>query len=126
MLRRRTGGTAHPEPAEVRARWEELRQAAPELAEGIELQRAVQRLQREAGLHPLPPAFTAERARDRLAAGVPLLQGAAPFFHVDAALALFALLARDAVRGEARREAAAVLKAHERGALELRKALSAT
>jgi formate dehydrogenase maturation protein FdhE len=99
MLRRRTRRTVPAEPAEVRARWEELRRTAPELAEGIELQRAVQRLQREADLHPLPPPFTAEQARERLAAGVPLLSGTAPFLDVDAAIALFAQLARDAVRG---------------------------
>lgn len=125
MLRRLAGRGAPPEPPAIAARWDELRRTAPELAPGIDLQRSVQRLQRAAALDASPPAFAAAEAHDRLAAGVPLLQGAPSFLAVGAVFGLFRALAREAVRGEAILEARAVLARLDRGAFDLAHAIAA-
>jgi FdhE protein len=121
-FQRRPAGSESPE---VAARWNELRQSEPELAAGIDLHRSIQRLQREAGIVTAPPAYTAEAAKERLAAGVPLLEGSGPFVELREIEGLFRRLCRSAVQGEAQSQARAVLAAIEGGSFDLGAALRA-
>ncbi len=131
MLRRLLGrGTpltppAPLEPPAVAARWEELLRGQPELASGIALIRAVQRLQRDAALDAAPPPIAEQAGRDRLAAGVPLLFGASPFVAAGAVAALVRALAAEAVSGAAVAEARAVCAALDAGVFDLPRAVAA-
>jgi len=126
VLRRWAGrahATGHAEPPLIRARWEELLRSEPEMSTGIAIQRTVQGLQRAVDLGGTAPPLDRQAAADRLHAGVPLLQGAAPFVAVAAVAGLFHDLAKSVVRGEAVAAGRAVLERVDSGVLDLEQAV---